>query len=313
MVKYALWRIAVAIPLLLAATLISFAVLQLLPGNPVSVLTFGTQASPSEVAAIKANLGLDKPVIVQYFIYLGHLLRGSLGTSYINQQAVSQEIGSRLPYTIELAGASFVFAVVVGLPLGALAAWYRHSVVDRVVTAFSVLGVAVPYFWLGLIMVLVFAVKLHWFPALGAGGPRSLVLPAVSLGVGYVALITRLFRASLIDELDKPYVKFAEARGVARSRTFMRPVVKGAAGPVLTGIGIQFGNMLSGAAATEIIFGRPGIGSLFVQSILGKDVPTIQGLIVLVTAIYIFVNLLVDLAKAGLDPRVRLYLTGLAT
>jgi peptide/nickel transport system permease protein len=312
-VKYALWRIAVAIPLLLAATLISFAVLQLLPGNPVSVLTFGTQASPSEVAAIKANLGLDKPVILQYLIYLGHLLQGNLGTSYINQQAVSEEIGSRLPYTIELACAAFVFAVVVGLPLGAIAAWYRHSVVDRVITAFSVLGVAVPYFWLGLIMVLVFAVKLHWFPALGAGGPRSLVLPAVSLGVGYVALITRLFRASLIEELDKPYVKFAEARGVRRSRTFLRPVAKGAAGPVLTGIGIQFGNMLSGAAATEIIFGRPGIGSLFVQSILGKDIPTVQGLIVLVTAIYIFANLLVDLAKAWLDPRVRLYLAGLAT
>ena len=313
MLKYALWRIAVAVPLLIAATVISFTVLQLLPGSPVSVLTFGTQATPAQVAAIKADLGLDKPVVVQYLIYLGHLLQGNFGTSYINQQPVTEEIASRIPYTIELACAAFLVAIVVGLPLGAIAAWYRHSPLDRFVTAFSVLGVAVPYFWLGLIMVLVFAVKLHWFPALGAGGPRSLVLPAVSLGVGYAALVTRLFRGSLIDELDKPYVQYAEARGVPRSRTFLRPVAKGAAGPVLTGLGIQFGNMLSGAAATEIIFGRPGIGSLFVQSILGKDIPTVQGLIVLVAGIYIVANLIVDLTKAWLDPRVRLYLAGLST
>jgi ABC-type dipeptide/oligopeptide/nickel transport system permease component len=308
--KYALWRVVVAVPLLIAATVISFGVLQLLPGNPVSVLTFGTQASPAEVAAIKASLGLDKPVIIQYLLYLGHLLQGNLGTSYINQESVAQEIVTRIPYTMELAGAALLVALVVGIPLGAVAAWRRNSVVDRLVTGISVLGVAVPYFWLGLIMVLIFAVKLHWFPSLGTGGLSSLVLPAVSLGVGYAALITRLFRASLIGELDKPYVRFAEARGVPSRRVFLRAATKGAAGPVLTGIGIQFGNMLSGAAATEIIFGRPGIGSLFVQAILNKDIPTVQGLIVLVTAIYITANLVVDLVKAGLDPRVRVYLAG---
>lgn len=312
MLKYALWRVAVAVPLLVAATVISFAVLQLLPGNPVAVLTFGTQASPAEVAAIKNSLGLNRSVVVQYLIYLGHLARGDLGTSYINQQSVGQEVLTRLPYTLELAAAALVVALVVGVPLGALAAWRRHSLVDRAVTALSVLGVAVPYFWLGLIVVLVFAVKLHWLPALGTGGFRSLVLPGTSLGVGYAALITRLFRASLIEELDKPYVRFAEARGIPAGRIFVRAVSKGAGGPVLTGLGVQFGNMLSGAAATEIIFGRPGIGSLFVQSILNKDIPTVQGLIVVVTGIYILANLLVDLAKSWIDPRVRVYLAGQA-
>ena len=310
MLRYALRRIAVAVPLLIAATAISFAVLQLLPGNPVAVLTFGTQASPAEVASIRASLGLNEPVINQYFIFLGHLLQGNLGTSYLNQQSVASEITTRIPYTLELAGGALVVALAVGLPSGLLAARYRNTVVDRAVTSLSVLGVAVPYFWLGLLMVLVFAVTLHWFPALGAGGPKSLVLPAVSLGIGYAALITRLFRASLIDELEKPYVRFAEARGVPSRRIFLLAVTKGASGPVLTGLGIQIGNMLSGAAATEVIFGRPGIGSLFVQAILNKDVPTIQGLIVLVTAIYIVANLLVDLGKAWIDPRVRVYLAG---
>jgi peptide/nickel transport system permease protein len=309
--KYALWRLAVAVPLLVAATLVSFAVLQLLPGNPVAVLTFGTQATPSEVRAIRASLGLDKPVALQYLIYLGHLLHGNLGTSYINQQSVASEIASRIPYTMQLAAGAMVVALLIGIPLGAFAAWHRRAPLDRLVTGASVLGVAVPYFWLGLIMVLVFAVKLHLFPALGAGGFRSLVLPAVSLGVGYAALITRLFRAGLIEELAKPYVRFAEARGVRPVRVFALAASKGAAGPVLTGLGVQFGNMLSGAAATEIIFGRPGIGSLFVQAILNKDIPTVQGLIVVVTAIYIGVNLLVDLGKAWIDPRVRAYLGGL--
>jgi ABC-type dipeptide/oligopeptide/nickel transport system permease component len=201
-------------------------------------------------------------------------------------------------------------ALLVGIPIGMIGALRKGTTLERLLTGFAVLGIAVPYFWLGLLMVLVFAVHLRWFPALGVGGLRSLVLPAVSLGIGYAALIVRLLKASLIEEMQKPYVRFSRARGVRNSQIFLRAVLKGSAGPVMTGIGIQFGNMLSGAAATEIIFGRPGIGSLFVQSIETKDIPTVQGLIFLVTGIYIVVNLLVDVGKAGLDPRVRLHLSG---
>lgn len=298
-------RLVLAIPVLLGVSIITFASLHLIPGNPAQTLLFGTDATPQQVQALTRQLGLNRPVTVQYFHYLGQLLHGNLGQSYINQVPVASEIAQRLPSTIELAFAALVVALVIGVPAGLLAGTRPGTWLDRVATSGAVLGVAIPYFWLALLLVLIFSVDLGLVPSLGVGGFESLILPAIALGWGFAAMIARLLRAGLVDVYTQPYVVAARARGLSEPRILATTVLRNASGPMVAALGLQIGQLLAGAVAIEVIFGRTGMGSLLYNAISGKDIPTVQGGVLFLAVVYVALNLIVDVLKAIIDPRTR--------
>ncbi|MDT5065714.1 MAG: hypothetical protein QOK02_1869 [Mycobacterium sp.] len=305
MLVFTLRRLVVALPLLVGVSLLVFAILRLIPGDPAQILLFGSNPTPATVAALRHQLGLDQTPVAQYWLYLQRLLRGDLGYSYVTNSSVLSEINTRLPYTINLALAALGVAVVLGFVTGVAAGLRPGSLLDRVATMASVLGLAVPYFWLAQLLVLVFAVHLRWLPALGLGSPQAIILPALSLGLGFAAIITRLLRSSLIEVYQQPYLLVARAKGLAPTRLLLRHAMRNAIGSVVTVIGLQIGNLFGGAVAIEIIFGRPGLGQYIVSSIQQKDIPAIQGVVLFVAVVYIAVNLLVDIVHGLLDPRVR--------
>ena len=297
-------RLIGSLPILFGITALVFLILHLIPGDPAQIMLFGTNATPEQVAHLRQALGLDRPLLVQYGEFVWRLLHGDLGLSFITQRRVSEEIAIQFPATATLALVTMVIAAGIGLGAGVLGAVYRDGWVDMLGTGFSVLGVAVPNFWLSVLLILVFAVRLGWLPALGEGGVRGIILPAASLGWGFSAIITRLCRASLIEVLAQPYVSTAYAKGLRARVVVLRHALKNALIPVVTLLGLQLGNLLSGAVVVETIFGRQGIGSLAVRAIQAKDFPTIQGVVLVVAIAYVLVNLLVDVAYAALDPRV---------
>jgi ABC-type dipeptide/oligopeptide/nickel transport system permease component len=290
---------------LLGVSIITFASLHLLPGNPAQTLLFGTNATPQQVQALSRQLGLNRPLPVQYLHYLGQLLHGNLGQSYINQVPVASEIAQRLPSTIELALAALVVALAIGVPAGLVAGTRPGTWIDRVATSGAVLGVAIPYFWLALLLVLVFSVDLGLLPSLGVGGFESMILPAVALGWGFAAMIARLLRAGLIEVYAQPYVVAARARGLSERRILATTVLRNASGPMVAALGLQIGQMLAGAVAIEVIFGRTGMGSLLYNAISSKDIPTVQGGVLFLAVVYVALNLIVDVLKAIIDPRTR--------
>jgi peptide/nickel transport system permease protein len=298
-------RLLLAIPVLLGVSIITFATLHLIPGDPASTLLAGTQATPQQVAALSQQLGLNRPIPVQYWEYLVRLLHGNLGQSYINQVPVASEIAQRLPSTFELAFAALVVALAIGIPAGLLAGIRPGSWVDRVATSGAVLGVAIPYFWLALLLVLIFSVDLRLVPSLGVGGFTSMILPAIALGWGFAAMIARLLRAGLVNVYSQPYVAAARARGLSERRILATTVLRNACGPMLAVLGLQIGQLLAGAVAIEVIFGRAGIGSLLYNAISSKDIPTVQGGVLFIAVVYVALNLIVDVLKAVIDPRTR--------
>lgn len=302
---FAVRRLLVAIPLLVGVSLLVFLILRLIPGDPAQILLFGANPTPATVAALRHQLGLDQSGVAQYWIYFQQLVRGDLGYSYVTNSPVMSQIAGRVPYTINLAMAALGVAVVLGFVTGVVAGMRPGSWLDRTATVVSVLGLAVPYFWLAQLLVLIFAVRLGWFPALGLGSPTAIVLPALSLGLGFAAIITRLLRSSLIDVYEQPYLLVARAKGMSPSRLLARHAMRNAVGSTVTVIGLQIGNLFGGAVAIEVIFGRPGLGQYLVSSIQQKDIPAIQGVVLFVAVVYIGVNLLVDIAHGVLDPRVR--------
>jgi peptide/nickel transport system permease protein len=302
---YVLRRLATAIPVILGITVVAFLLIHLVPGDPAKVILFGTDATPAQLANLRRQLGLDQPLYRQYLDFLGQLLHGNLGTSYLTQNSVAHEILSRTPSTLELTGAAMVVAIIVGVPLGMLGGAFPNSVADRVARAVSFLGVAIPYFFLALVLVLVLSVRLHWLPAIDNGSFSGLILPAVSLGWGYAAILTRLIRGRLIEEYRSEYVKSARARGCAEWRVLLRHALRNSSIPAITTIGLQFGNILTGAAVTEVIFGRPGLGSFLATAISNKNIPVVQGAIVVIGIGYVLINLIVDLIVGAVDPRTR--------
>ena len=305
MLGFTFRRLLVALPLLIGVSLLVFAILRLIPGDPAQILLFGSHPTPDTVAALRRQLGLDQSPVQQYWLYLQRLVRGDLGFSYVTNSPVLHEIETRLPYTINLALAALGVAVVLGFATGIVAGMWPGSIIDRIATMVSVLGLAVPYFWLAQLLILVFAVHLRWLPALGLGSPQAIILPALSLGLGFAAIITRLLRSSLIEVYQQPYLLVARAKGLAPTRLLLRHAMRNAIGSVVTVIGLQIGNLFGGAVAIEIIFGRPGLGQYLVSSIQQKDIPAIQGVVLFVAVVYIAVNLLVDVGHGLLDPRVR--------
>ncbi|MGH3275369.1 MAG: ABC transporter permease [Streptosporangiaceae bacterium] len=303
---FVLRRMAAAVPVLLGVTIVAFLLIHLVPGDPAKVILFGSQATPAQITALTARLGLDHPLWQQYADFLRQLLHGNLGTSYATQTSVAHELLSRTPSTLILTGSALVVAIVIGVPLGVIAGARPGSLIDRAARAISFLGVAIPYFFLGLIMVLLLSVQLHLFPAIDNGTPASLVLPAFSLGWGYAAILTRLVRGRIIEEYQSEYVKSARARGCAEWRILLRHALRNSSIPAITTIGLQFGNILTGAAITEVIFGRAGVGSYLATAITSKNIPVVQGAIVLIGIGYVLINLTIDLIVGAVDPRARL-------
>jgi peptide/nickel transport system permease protein len=298
-------RLAAAIPVMLGITFVAFILIHLIPGDPAKVILYGSQATPQQIATLTNQLGLNEPWWDQYGRFLGQLLSGNLGTSYLTQTSVAHELLSRTPSTLILTGSAMVVAIAIGVPLGVLAGARPHSLLDRGARGISFLGVAIPYFFLALLLVLLLSVRLHWFPAIDNGTFGSLVLPAVSLGWGYAAILTRLVRGRIIEEYRSEYIKSARARGCGQWRILLRHALRNSSIPAITTIGLQFGNILTGAAVTEVIFGRAGLGSYLATSITSKNIPVVQGAIVLIGLAYVLINLAIDVIVGIVDPRAR--------
>jgi peptide/nickel transport system permease protein len=297
-------RIALTLPVLLGVATLVFSLIHLIPGDPVEMM-LGNGAQPADVTALRHDLGLDRPLLVQYGAFLGGLVRGDLGNSLKSGEPVLSIIADRFPATLELALASMLVALLVSLPLGVVAALHRDRAVDHGARLLALLGVSVPSIWLGPMLILLFAISWDLLPVSGREGAASVLLPAITLGAGITGLLVRMVRAALADELVRPYLLAARARGVAAVAVVGRHALKNALVPVVTVLGLQFGSLLTGAILTETIFAWPGVGRLLVESIRLRDYPLLQGSVLLIAFTYLFVNLATDLVYAVLDPRIR--------
>ncbi len=302
--RYLIRRLLLTIPVLLGVATLVFSLIHFIPGDPAQAM-LGEGAAPEDIAQLRQRLGLDRPLLVQYGSFLQGLARGDLGVSLRNDQPVLQQILERMPATAELAFASMAVAVVIALPLGIIAAVWRGTIVDHSAMTLSLVGISVPNFWLGPLLAIVFAVELGWLPVGGRGTLAHLVLPAVTLGAALAAILARMTRASLLEELREPYVLAARAKGVSRSRAVLHHALRNSLIPIVTILGLQFGVVLTGAVITETIFAWPGIGRLLIQSISFRDYPTVQGCVLLIAVTYVGVNLITDLTYGFLDPRIR--------
>jgi ABC-type dipeptide/oligopeptide/nickel transport system permease component len=297
-------RIVLTLPVLLGVATLVFALIHLVPGDP-ALAMLGDSASASDIADLHAKLGLDQPLLTQYGHFLNGLIHGDLGTSFRYGTPVAHEIAQRLGRTAELALAAMLVAIAVAVPLGVLAALYRGRAIDQAAMAASLAGISMPNFWLGPLVAIVFAVELGWLPVSGTGSWRNLVLPAATLGAALAAILARMTRVSLVEELRELYVLAARARGLSRTRAVVAHAFRNSLIPVVTIVGLQFGAVLTGTIITETIFAWPGVGRLLIQAITFRDYPLVQGCILLISITYVTMNLLVDLAYAWLDPRIR--------
>jgi len=303
-VRFLVRRLLLTVPVLIGVATLVFALIHLIPGDPAQAI-LGETASEEEVAELRTRLGLDRPLIEQYAGFLSSAVHGDLGTSLRSNAPVAREITDRLPATLELAAAAMLVAIGFSIPLGIIAAVRRGTIVDHAATTVALAGVSIPNFWLGPLLALVFAVELGWLPVSGRGTLANLVLPAISLGAALAAILARMTRASLLEELREPYVQAARARGASQSRAVLRHAFRNSLIPVVTLIGLQFGAVLTGAVITETIFAWPGIGRLLIQSIGFRDYPIVQGCVLFIAVIYVGTNLLTDLVYGVLDPRIR--------
>ena len=305
MLTWILRRILAVVPVLFGVTLAVFSMLFLVPGDPVKMMLAEFVTNPDQVAQMRAQLHLDEPILKQYGRFVTSAVRGDLGTSIRSRRPVTTEIGENLASTAQLALAAMLVAIGLGIPLGLLAALSRNSWLDVASMGTALLGVSMPSFWLGLLLIFVFSLHLAWFPATGGGDLHHLVLPAVTLGMIAAAIIARLTRSSMLEVLGQDYVRTARAKGLGGFSVVVRHALKNALIPIITIFGLQFGNLLAGAVIVETVFSRPGLGRLIVGGILNKDFPLVQGTVLFVATIYVLINLLVDVAYAYADPRIR--------
>ena len=305
MLTYVVRRILIAIPTVLGVATVIFFLRLLLPGDPANIIA-GPQATPEAIANIRHQLGLDQPLWQQYLSFMGGLLHGDLGISNRTGLPVIQEIATRAPFTAELAIASLTLAVVVGICAGVFAATRRSSATDLGISGSAVFGVSMPVYWLGLMLIIVFAVRLRVLPAAGSDqGVASLVLPTITLALFSMGLVTRQTRSAMLEVLGQDFVRTARAKGAGRGTVLVRHALRNALLPIVTTIGLQFGILLGGAVLTESVFAWPGVGRLLVDSISARDYPVVQGVVLLLSVAFITINLLTDLLYAYVDPRIR--------
>jgi peptide/nickel transport system permease protein len=305
MLTWVLRRILAVVPVLFGVTLAVFSMLFLVPGDPVKMMLAEFVTTPDQIAQMRAQLHLDEPILKQYGRFVANAARGDLGTSIRSRRPVTTEIGENVASTAQLALAAMLVAVGLGIPLGLIAALSRSSWLDVASMGAALLGVSMPSFWLGLLLIFVFSLHLAWFPATGGGDLHHLVLPAVTLGMIAAAIIARLTRSSMLEVLGQDYVRTARAKGLGGFSVVVRHALKNALIPIITIFGLQFGNLLAGAVIVETVFSRPGLGRLIVGGILNKDFPLVQGVVLFVATTYVLINLLVDVAYADADPRIR--------
>jgi peptide/nickel transport system permease protein len=305
MFRYLQRRLILAVPTILLTSLVVFLMLYLIPGDPASIYVGDQTATPERLAQIRHTMGLDKPIYVQYGDFLWNALHGNLGRSLQTNRPVTTEIMTRLPSTIELAVAAMVLGTVFGVALGLISGLKQNSIIDTLSMIVALFGISIPVFWLALLLIMLFAVRLQWFPATSQPGLRGLVLPAVSLALLSAATLARIVRGSILEVLRQEYLTTARAKGISYAAVVFRHALPNAIIPVITVMGLQFGSLLSGAVITETVFARPGLGKLVVDSIQNKDLPVVQGVILVLAIIYILMNLLVDLSYAVIDPRIR--------
>ena len=305
MLRYLIRRVLLTVPVMLGVATLVFSLIHLVPGDPAQAM-LGDGASPQDIAELRTSLGLDQPLLEQYGSFLRHAIGGDLGQSFRTGQPVTAMILERMPATAELALAAMIVAVMLAIPLGVIAAVWRGTAADYGAMTFALAGVSIPNFWLGPLLAIVFAVELGWLPVSGRGTLAHLILPAISLGLALSAILARMTRASLLDELDELYVRAARARGVSKMVAITAHALRNSMVPLLTIIALQFGAVLTGAVITETIFAWPGIGRLLIQSIGFRDYPMVQGCILLIAVTYVTVNLVTDLMYGVLDPRIRL-------
>ena len=305
-------RIAATVPVLLIVAVLVFLLLRLTPGDPAAIIA-GDAASPENIAKIRENFGLDKPLPVQFGIWFGNLMRGDLGESYFFKIKVAALIGQRIEPTLALSLCTIVIAVVVAVPLGVLAAWKQGGWLDRALMGFSVMGFSIPVFVLGYLLIWLVSLKLGWLPVQGyqrlEGGflpfIRHLILPSITLSVIYIALIARVTRAAVQDVLSEDYIRTARAKGLPEMRVLISHALANAAVPIITVIGIGIALLIGGVVVTESVYGIPGLGRLTVDAVLARDFPTIQGVILFFSFVYVLINLLVDISYLFFDPRIR--------
>ncbi|HEX6690565.1 MAG TPA: ABC transporter permease [Burkholderiales bacterium] len=312
MIRFIARRFLATIPVLGVVAVLVFLMLRLTPGDPAAILA-GDAASSEQIAAIRASLGLDRSIPVQFAIWLGHLLQGDLGQSYFYKMPVATLIGQRLEPTLALAALTIVFAVLVSIPLGVVAAWRFGGWFDRALMGFSVMGFSVPVFVLAYILIWIVSLQLGWFPVQGyrriADGfwpfLHHLILPSLTLSVIYIALIARVTRASVLEALGEDYIRTARAKGLPELRVLVRHALANAAVPIATVIGIGIAILIGGVVVTESVYAIPGLGRLTVDAVLARDFPTVQAVILFFSFVYVLVNLLIDLSYVFLDPRIR--------
>ncbi len=299
-----LYRLLSMLLVVLGVVTIVFLFIHLTPGDPVEAM-LGESASQADRAGLRRELGLDRPLPVQYGEYLARLVRGDLGRSIYSGRPVSALLAERLPATAELAAVALLVALAIALPLGLLGALRAGTLWDRLAMGFAMLGVSIPNFWLGPVLILCFSLWLGWFPVSGNEGKGAIVLPAITLGTAMAALLSRMLRASVLEVLGEDHVRTARAKGLAPAVVITRHVLPNAALPVLTVLGLQLGTLLGGAVVTETVFAWPGLGTLTIEAIQRRDYPVVQGCVLLISLAYVGVNTLTDLAYGLLDPRVR--------
>jgi ABC-type dipeptide/oligopeptide/nickel transport system permease component len=301
--RYIARRLALLLPLLVGASLLIFLTMRLIPGDPAR-LALGPEATDDQVQLMRRQWGLDQPLPVQYVVWLGHAVSGDFGRSTVSRVPAGQEIALRLPATLRLTALSVVIATALGLSFGVLAAVHHNDWLDHASMILALLGVCTPSFWLGLMLILVFAVRLAWLPSFGEGGIEHLILPALTLGAAAAAVIARVTRSSLLDVLRADFLRTARAKGLADQVILVRHALRNALIPVLTLLGLEFGGLLAGAIVTETVFAYPGIGLLLVNSVNNRDFPVVQAALLLFAVQFVLINLLVDVLYAVVDPRI---------
>jgi peptide/nickel transport system permease protein len=305
-------RLTLLIPLLFIVTIIVFGLILIIPGDPASVI-LGDQATPEQIATVRERLGLNDPVLVRYGRWLGHVLRGDLGTSLFSSYTVSQAILDRLPVTLSLVGTALLLSVVIGIPAGVVAGSRPGSAIDRILTIGTSAGVAMPNFWLGLVLGLVFGLKLGWFPATGyvklsdsfTGWLSHVTLPAITLAAASAAELVRQTRAGMVDVMEQDYIRTARSKGLREFTILITHALKNAMVPVITVAGLTVSRLFALSAIVEQIFGLEGVGSLAIRSVFNRDIPMIQGVVLMATVVVLLTNLLVDLSYSYFNPSVR--------
>jgi peptide/nickel transport system permease protein len=302
--KYIIRRLLLLLPVMLGVIFLVFFIISLTPGNVASMI-LGDGATDERIVELREEMGLNDPLIIQYGRYMGSLLRGDMGVSYADGRSVAGEIGQRFPNTFKLTITAIILSVLISIPIGVISATKQYSIFDNLGMILALIGISMPSFWIGLILIIAFSLNLGWFPSGGMSGVMSLILPAFTLAIASTASITRTTRSSMLEVIRQDYINTAKAKGVSKNKVITKHALRNALIPAITVIGLEFGVLLGGAVLTETVFSWPGIGRLMVQSIQRKDTPMVLGCIIVFTLSFSIVNLLIDILYAYLDPRIK--------